>query len=347
MSESSPRTLVRAVWFGLVPVLATVATMRWLIPARADAGPGAWGTLAEKAALYPLPVAALLLLLFAGLARAWRDRLPFGRLLERRPDEAGSPRTLPQKVTAVALAALVLLGALVVRHRVVMLCEVEGASMLPGLLPEDLLVVNKLGGRTPHRGDVIAFRTGPAQRETDAPGEVPDLLVKRVIGLPGDRVETSSGVPVINGWKVPSCDAGTYLRHASTGTVAGRLIVEFLEDRTYLSLHIAGTESFSGYTVAPGEVFVLGDDRFNSDDSRDWRHGRGAGVALAAVEGRPFRIIGADANGRVDLQRFLQRPGMNVNLAGVDVSALETGIARCLARRPKQTWPPPPSPPRG
>jgi signal peptidase I len=336
------RTLARAAWFGLMPVMATVATMRWLVPGRADVGPGLWGALAEQAARYPLLVAALLLLLFAGLARAWRDRLPFARLLDAGPGVLPAPQTLPRKITSVALAAVMLLGALVLRDRLVLLCEVAGSSMQPNFLPEDTLVVSKLAGHAPRRGDVIAFRTGPDQRETDAPGEVPDRLIKRVIGLPGDRVETKSGVPIINGWRVPHCDAGTYVRYATSGTVAGRLIVEFLEDKTYLSLHMAGTKDFAGYTVPPGEVFVLGDDRFNSDDSRDWRNGSGAGVSLAAIEGKPWRVIGADANGRVDLHRFLQRPGLKVDLAGVDVGTLESGIERCLKTRPAQTWPPPP-----
>jgi signal peptidase I len=321
--------------------------MRWLVPSRADVGPGLWGGLAEVAALYPLPMAVAFLVLYAGLARLWRDRLPWRRWLQPAVGGAHPRRTLPQKITAGALVALVLLGALALRRQVVMFCEVVGASMLPTFLPEDTLVVAKLGGHAPRRGDIITFRTGRAQQETSAQlveGEVADRLVKRVIGVPGDHVRTVSGVPVINGWEVPHCDAGTYVRYAATGTIAGRLLVEFLEDRAYLALHVAGTKSFPGYRVKPGEVFVLGDDRLNSDDSRSWRDGEGAGVPFAAIEGSAWRVIGVDKDGRMDLGRFLQRPGLHVNVAGVDVRGLESGIQRCLKERPKQTWPPPPRP---
>jgi signal peptidase I len=339
-SSRSSQALGRLMWFGLLPLAAALASMRWLVPARAELGPGLWGTLAETAALYPLPLATAFFLFYAGLARVWRDRLPWAP-----PAAEAAPRTLPQRITGFAVVAMLLLGALTLRGRVAQLYEVVGASMLPTLLPGDTLVVAKTGHQPLRRGDIIAFRTGAAQRQTSAapaPGEPDDRLVKRVIGLPGDHVSTRAGIPIINGWELPHCDAGTYVRYATTGTLVGRLLVEFLEDRAFLAVHVPGTTSFPGYEVQPGEVFVLGDDRSNSDDSRSWRNGRGAGVPLPAIEGRPWRVIGADSNGRLDLRRFLQRPGLQLNLSGMDLRALEQGIARCLAERPTGTWPPPP-----
>jgi signal peptidase I len=339
--------VARAWWFGLAPLLATLATLRWLVPPRSEVGPGLWGRFADAAARFPLVVAVALLLLFAGLARAWRDRLPLGRLLASVGGEVRAARTLPQRVTSVALVALVIMSALVLRSRLVMFCEVVGTSMLPTLLPEDTLIVNRRSGHAPRRGDLIAFRVGDAQRATAAGAEpeTADRLVKRVIGLPGDHIEMKSGVPIINGWQVPFCDAGTYVRHSSTGSIAGRLVVEFLEDRTYLTLQLGGTTSFADYEVPPGEVFVLGDDRPNSEDSRSWRDGQGAGVPVKAIEGRAWRVIGADSNGQVDLRRFLEKPGLNPVLSGMDASGLRNGIERCLKARPARTWPPPPGPP--
>jgi signal peptidase I len=340
------RALAAAWWFGLAPLLATLATMRWLIPARSEVGPGWWGALAELGALYPLPLATGFFLSFAELARAWRDRLPFGALLAA-PVSPPAPLALPQRITRLALVGAVLLGALALRTRVAQLYEVVGASMLPTFLPGDTLVVNKLARQPLRRGDIITFRTGAAQKQSAAAavaGEPEDRLVKRVIGLPGDHVTMRAGIPSINGWEIPHCDAGTYVRYASNGTLVGRLLVEWIEDRPFLAVHVPGTRSFAGYHVQPGEVFVLGDDRSNSDDSRSWRDGRGAGVPVAAVEGRPWRVIGSDADGRVDLGRLLERPGMQLHLPGMDLRGLQAGVERCLKEsRPTQTWPPPPA----
>jgi len=329
-------------WFGFAPLLAAAAVMRWLVPSRSEIGPGLRGAFAEVASVHPLPLALGFFLLFAGLARFWRDRLPLGRQLLSAESQARAGRSLPQQITAVAVVALIALLAVALRSRVAQLYEVIGASMLPNLLPGDTLVVNKLDRKGLRRGDIVTFRPG-AQVQAGAPVAREDRLVKRVIGLPGDHIKTRSGIPSINGWEIPHCDAGTYVRYAATGTLVGRLLVEFIEDRAFLAVHTPGTKSFPGYQVKPGEVFVLGDDRSNSEDSRVWNEGRGAGVPLALVEGRPWRVIGTDSDGRLDLGRFLQRPGLQVHMPGMDIRGLEHGIARCLKERPTQTWPPPPA----
>lgn len=69
------------------------------------------------------------------------------------------------------------------------LCLVKGESMLPGLRSGDLLLVDRLAYRmaAPQRGDVVVAR------------DRADLIVKRVVGLPGDEVELDRGRLYVNG----------------------------------------------------------------------------------------------------------------------------------------------------
>ena len=112
----------------------------------------------------------------------------------------------------------------------------------------------------------------------------------------------------------------------------GRLAVETLDGQRYLAVHEPAAPSFVRYKVQPGEVFVLGDNRGLSNDSRSWNDQRGRGVPLAAIEGRAGRVlIGRHRDGRSDLGRLLQPLGTRVHLPEVDVAGLQAGIDRCLA----------------
>ncbi|MGW8142989.1 MAG: signal peptidase I [Anaerolineales bacterium] len=112
--------------------------------------------------------------------------------------------------------------------------RIESVSMEPTLYAGNFVVVNKLAYRfaDPSRGDIIVFRYPPN------PEQVP--YIKRVIGLPGDHLEVRSGEVQINGVRI----AEPYL-HSSTRQ---------------------GGE----WTVPPDSLFVMGDNRNNSSDSRSW-----------------------------------------------------------------------------
>jgi hypothetical protein len=153
--------------------------------------------------------------------------------------------------------------------------------------------------------------------------------------------------PIINGWAVPSCDAGEYLYITRDGeqAVRGRVRVEFLGDRAYLAV-FGLTKPFSeAYVVKPGEVFVLGDDRGNSFDSREFGAGRAGGVSRGTIDARVDRFLaGAERSGALDLARLFEpigelppRPTLET-----DTTSLVAGVRRCLAHRPAVTHPPAP-----
>jgi len=112
--------------------------------------------------------------------------------------------------------------------------QVSGFSMEPRIDSGEYVVINSLAFRfsQPQHGDIIAFRH---ERSADA------VYLKRVIGVPGDRVEIDRGRVSVN---------GTPLR----------------EDY----VRFRDTRSARGVTVPPQSLYVLGDNRANSDDSRAW-----------------------------------------------------------------------------
>jgi len=110
--------------------------------------------------------------------------------------------------------------------------SIPSASMAPTLAVGDRIVVTRYFASAPERGHVIVFR-GPSGRE---------LLVKRVIGVPGDLVDSRLGRVRVGGHTLPE---PYVLREAATGAIESQIV--------------------------PGDsYFVLGDNRDESIDSRSW-----------------------------------------------------------------------------
>jgi len=129
---------------------------------------------------------------------------------------------------ALQLALLaVLVAAFFVRRP-----QVTGLSMEPYIRSGEYVLINTFAYRigVPHRGEIVAFRHE---------GDARSVFIKRVIGLPGDRVRIDGGQVYINGARLEE----PYVAHAD-----GR--------------------SFAQVLVPPSSVYVLGDNRAESEDSR-------------------------------------------------------------------------------
>lgn len=156
-------------------------------------------------------------------------------------------------VEAISIAIIL---ALFIRTFVVQAFKIPSGSMLPTLLIGDHLLVNKFiyGIRmpftgevmvpiqSPERGDVVVFKF-PKDRSVD--------YIKRVVGIPGDTVEIKNKKVFINGKAVEDPHA-----HFSSSSI--------------LDGAATPRDNFGPILVPEGRIFVMGDNRDNSYDSRFW-----------------------------------------------------------------------------
>lgn len=184
----------------------------------------------------------------------------------RAGEQAGSSPILPNgrppserfRVTFLAwafefgkAAAVLLVTSLLVHLFILTLFFVRGASMLPSFKDGQLLAVERISLRfgAPSRGDVVVLRF---------PGREAEWFIKRIIGLPGERLSIKDGKVSIDG---------------------RRLIEPYLEAGTR-------TEPASEVVLGLGEYYVLGDNRENSNDSRAW-----GPLPRKNIIGRPIFIL--------------------------------------------------------
>jgi len=193
-------------------------------------------------------------------------------------EQGGLMDTLKTVVVAVTIA-------LVIRTLAYEPFNIPSGSMKPTLLVGDYLFVSKMSygysryslplgfplfsGRVlfsePERGDVAVFRK-PTDNSID--------YIKRLVGLPGDKIQVKGGVLHINGKAVKRERAGEFV-DGGRGAGYFRRIPRYLETLPNGRQHYIAEETDSGlmdntivYTVPAGHYFGMGDNRDHSQDSR-------------------------------------------------------------------------------
>ena len=218
----------------------------------------------------------LLLILTAVTGVIWlADVLLLARL--RQQPATGKIKKEPLVIEYSRAFFPVLIAVLVLRAFLFEPFRIPSGSMMPTLLVGDFILVNKFtyglrmpvwqtritGGSKPKRGDVVVFRY-PQDESQD--------YIKRVVGLPGDRISYYNKMIYVNGELVQQKSLGVYTGQGSGVVMTGAsLRTEMLGDIGHQILVMGGRPKIERDFVVPeGNYFVMGDNRDHSSDSRSW-----------------------------------------------------------------------------
>ncbi|HVA06472.1 MAG TPA: signal peptidase I [Acidimicrobiales bacterium] len=160
------------------------------------------------------------------------------------------PRRWVKELVAIVLFALVI--AIVLRTFVIGTYSIPSGSMEPTLQVNDRILVDKLSYdlHGVGRGDIVVFAT---PKNEDCAGPKVANLVKRVIGLPGDTISLVQNEVDVNGRALPEPWLSAQTRH-----------------NTYPGPSSLGYALHEAYRVPAHDVYVMGDNRMESCDSRYW-----------------------------------------------------------------------------
>jgi len=196
------------------------------------------------------------------------------------PVKTKKPNEAVELVKTVVYALLI---ALVLRVLLFQPFTIPSASMEPTLLVGDYIIVSKytygwskhsipfspplfsgrILERQPHRGDVVVFKL-PRDGSTD--------YIKRLVGLPGDRIQVTDGLLYVNGKAVPRSEMSPETVESVFG--APRSIQRYrntMGDHTFTTYSLdpsSDVENTGVFVVPAGHFFMMGDNRDNSLDSR-------------------------------------------------------------------------------
>jgi signal peptidase I len=192
-------------------------------------------------------------------------------------------RSLWQEVRETAQTLAIALLVAVALHVVLFQpFTIPSSSMEPGLVTGDYIVVSKFAygwsraslplnpplfqgrllGRLPARGDVVVFRL---------PRDPQQTWIKRVIGLPGDRVRVTGGQVFVNDQPLAQQPLGVAPDHDDPMRIVQQVRETGPSGRSRILYGGDGQqagENTATYIVPPGDCFVMGDNRDNSLDSR-------------------------------------------------------------------------------
>ena len=202
-----------------------------------------------------------------------------------RPSLSGNP-AVTEAVEIAKTIAYALLIALALRIFLFQPYTIPSASMEPNLYEGDYIIVSKYSygyskhsipfspplfhGRlffhAPERGDIIVFKL---PREA---GTTRVDYIKRLIGLPGDRIQVKNGIVYINGTAIPRTQLGPGMGDVQAGYAPVQRYMEPASNGHRYIIQQDGTngpaDNTGVYVVPPHCYFVMGDNRDNSLDSR-------------------------------------------------------------------------------
>ena len=170
-------------------------------------------------------------------------------------------KALREMLEDIALILFVVIVVMVLQNYIIVNARIPSGSMETTIMTGDRVFGNRLAYRdeTPQRGDIVIFKYPDNENE---------LFIKRVIGLPGEKIQIIDGLVYINDSKEP------------------------LEE-PYLTVVPVG--SYGPYEVPEGHYFMLGDNRNASKDSRLWNNPYVAEnkiLAKAVFRYFPFHTMG-------------------------------------------------------
>ncbi len=212
---------------------------------------------------------------------------------EAREQAIEEPSTIAVIFDQVVTLVIAIVIALAIRQFIVEPFRIPSGSMYPTLLVGDHLFVNKLaygpkipftdirlpGFREPKRGDVVVFEVArPVSRNgrrsiqpvDRAPAGTPtDDFVKRLVGMPGDKIVLRNGQVFINGELLVTSNSGDFFE--DHGHSLAILYEELGECRHAILDDLRANRLDHGtWIVEEDRYFMVGDNRDNSNDSRAW-----------------------------------------------------------------------------